>query len=94
LHWSRWTAARNRTPSASRADRGVKITVLPPATPRRKKMLKQHHPDGLFIIAMAPATQAAAGYAINQDQGCLDKNPDLRYLPRPDSGRDLRRPYN
>jgi carbamoyl-phosphate synthase small subunit len=54
------------------AERGVKVTVLPPDTTADEIM--KHRPDGLFI-SNGPGDPAALDYAVKPIQGVLDKVP-------------------
>jgi carbamoyl-phosphate synthase small subunit len=54
------------------AQRGVKVTVLPPDTTSEEIM--KHRPDGLFI-SNGPGDPAALDYAVKPIQGVLDKVP-------------------
>jgi carbamoyl-phosphate synthase small subunit len=54
------------------AERGVKVTVLPPDTTAEEIM--KHRPDGLFI-SNGPGDPAALDYAVKPIQGVLDKVP-------------------
>jgi carbamoyl-phosphate synthase small subunit len=54
------------------AERGVKVTVLPPDTTAEEIM--KHRPDGLFI-SNGPGDPAVLDYAVKPIQGVLDKVP-------------------
>jgi carbamoyl-phosphate synthase small subunit len=54
------------------AERGVKVTVLPPDTTAEEIM--KHRPDGLFI-SNGPGDPAALDYAVKPIAGVLDKLP-------------------
>src|SRR4051812_30380820 len=54
------------------AERGVKVTVLPPDTTAEEIM--KHRPDGLFV-SNGPGDPAALDYAVKPIQGVLDKVP-------------------
>ncbi|HTL30555.1 MAG TPA: glutamine-hydrolyzing carbamoyl-phosphate synthase small subunit [Tepidisphaeraceae bacterium] len=54
------------------AERGVKVTVLPPDTTAEEIM--KHRPDGLFI-SNGPGDPAALDYAVKPIQGVFDKVP-------------------
>ena len=54
------------------AERGVKVTVLPPDTTAEEIM--KHRPDGLFV-SNGPGDPAALDYAVRPIKGVLDKVP-------------------
>ncbi|HWE03207.1 MAG TPA: glutamine-hydrolyzing carbamoyl-phosphate synthase small subunit [Tepidisphaeraceae bacterium] len=54
------------------AERGVKVTVLPPET-SSEEILK-HHPDGLFV-SNGPGDPAVLDYAVKPLQGALGRVP-------------------
>jgi carbamoyl-phosphate synthase small subunit len=54
------------------AERGVKVTVLPPDTTAEEIM--RHRPDGLFV-SNGPGDPAALDYAVRPIQEVLDKLP-------------------
>ena len=54
------------------AERGVRVTVLPPETPPEEIM--KHRPDGVFV-SNGPGDPAALDYAVKPLQGVLGKVP-------------------
>jgi carbamoyl-phosphate synthase small subunit len=54
------------------AERGVRVTVLPPETPHEEIM--KHRPDGVFV-SNGPGDPAALDYAVKPLQGVLGKVP-------------------
>jgi len=54
------------------AERGVKVTVLPPDTTAEEIM--KHRPDGMFV-SNGPGDPAALDYAVKPIKGVLDKVP-------------------
>jgi carbamoyl-phosphate synthase small subunit len=54
------------------AERGVKVTVLPPDTSAEEIM--KHRPDGLFV-SNGPGDPAALDYAVKPIKGVLEKVP-------------------
>ena len=54
------------------AERGVRVTVLPPETPAEE--ILKHRPDGLFV-SNGPGDPAALDYAVKPLLGCIGKVP-------------------